>query len=228
MQDVGQEGRTVLFVSHNMAAVTRLCERAVLLEGGRVAADGPSQHVVVQYLNSGLGTTAAREWPDLRTAPGGDVGRLRAVRVKGEDGRITETIDIRRPVSLEMEFDVLVPGYVLLPHYQLYNEEGVCLLTTLDSDPAWRRRPRPAGRYVSTAWIPGNFFAEGTVVVEPWLITATSLFQFREPDAVVFHVTDSLDGDAARGDYAETIPGLIRPLFQWTTRYEPGGAIAGP
>src|SRR6266849_2881953 len=70
MQDVGQQGRTVLFVSHNMSAITRLCERAILVEEGRILHDGPSSEVVAAYLASGLGTTAAREWPDSANAPG--------------------------------------------------------------------------------------------------------------------------------------------------------------
>jgi lipopolysaccharide transport system ATP-binding protein len=63
MQNAGQQGRTVLFVSHNMPAITRLCERAILLDGGLVVKDGPAPEVVSGYLSSGLGTTAAREWP---------------------------------------------------------------------------------------------------------------------------------------------------------------------
>ena len=69
MQDVGQHGRTVLFVSHNMPAITRLCERVILLDEGRVLQDGPSYQVVRTYLNSGLGTSAAREWSDPAKAP---------------------------------------------------------------------------------------------------------------------------------------------------------------
>ena len=97
MQDVGQQGRTVLFVSHNMPAITRLCERAILLDGGRVLQDGPSHRVVSTYLNSEVGTMAVREWPDPATAPGGEVARLRSVRVRTEDGQITDVVDIRRP-----------------------------------------------------------------------------------------------------------------------------------
>ena len=81
MQDVGQRGRTVLFVSHSMPAITRLCGRAILLEDGTVVADGVSHDVVARYLNSGLGTSATREWLDPRKAPGTDVVRLCAVRV---------------------------------------------------------------------------------------------------------------------------------------------------
>src|SRR5262249_15284152 len=62
MEDVGHQGRTVLFVSHNMPAVTRLCKRVLLVDGGRVVEDGPATHVVSAYLKSGMGTTARREW----------------------------------------------------------------------------------------------------------------------------------------------------------------------
>src|SRR5215468_2845592 len=70
MQDVGQQGRTVLFVSHNMPAITRLCERALRLDEGHVVQDGPSHRVVSAYLTSDVGTMAAREWPDPAQAPG--------------------------------------------------------------------------------------------------------------------------------------------------------------
>src|SRR5919205_1058095 len=107
MQDVGKQGRTVLFVSHNMPAVTRLCPRTVLLEKGQVLRDDLSHKVVSAYLAAGLGTATAREWPDRKEAPGNDVARLRAVRVRGGDGELIDAADIRRPVGIEIEFDVL-------------------------------------------------------------------------------------------------------------------------
>ena len=107
MQDVGQHGRTVLFVSHNMPAITRLCKRVILLDGGRVLEDGPPYHVVKTYLNSGLGTSAAREWSDLSKAPGNDVMRLRAVRVRTEDGVIADALDIRQPFGIDIEYQEL-------------------------------------------------------------------------------------------------------------------------
>ena len=53
MQNVVRDGRTILFVSHNMAAVKSLCQRAVLLDGGRVPRDGPVDEVVDAYLSAG-------------------------------------------------------------------------------------------------------------------------------------------------------------------------------
>ena len=222
MQDVGQQGRTVLFVSHNMPAITRLCERTILLDEGRVIEDGPSHRVVSAYLNAGLGTTAAREWPNPAKAPGGEVARLRAVRVRTEDGRITDAVDIRRPVGVETEYDVLTSGYVLSPWYDFYNEEGLLVFSAVDLDPAWRRRPRPTGRYVSTAWIPGNLLSEGTLFIRVGAATMDPLIvQFVESDVVAFQVIDSLDGDSARGDWADQWGGVVRPLLKWDTQFSP-------
>jgi len=224
MQDVGQEGRTVLFVSHNMSAVTRLCPRTILLDEGRILRDGPSHQVVSAYLQSGLGTTAVREWPDLSKAPGNDIVRLRAVRVCTEDGQITDAVDIRQPVGIEMEFEVLKSGYMLVPNYHFFNEEGVYVFVVHGCDPAWRRKPRPVGRYVSTAWIPGNFLAEGSLIVGVAISTHDPVIvHFYERDAVAFQVIDSLDGDSARGDYTGPMPGVVRPLLRWTTQFSEKG-----
>ena len=86
MGEVARTGRTVLYVAHNMPAISRLCQRAILMGNGRVIQDGPAHEVISTYLTSGLGTSAVREWPDLGQAPGGDIVRLRAVRVLDEDG----------------------------------------------------------------------------------------------------------------------------------------------
>ncbi len=92
MEDVGKQGRTVLFVSHNMPAVTNICERVILLDNGRVSLDGTAHQVVSKYLGSGTNAMAAREWGDPQTAPGGEIARLLAVRVKTEDGVVADTL----------------------------------------------------------------------------------------------------------------------------------------
>jgi len=223
MENVGQQGRTVIFVSHNMPALTRLCQRVILLDEGRVVQDGPAHQVVAAYLNSGFGTMAEREWDDPDQAPGNDVVRLRAVRVRTEDGRITDAVDIRQPVGIEMEYEVLRPDLVLVPTFQIFNEEGLHLFTTIDVDPAWHQCPRQTGCYVSTAWVPGNFLAEGPIFVAPIVNTFTpSIVHFREPNAVVFQVVDGLDGNSARGDYSGRMRGVVRPLLKWNTNFKPG------
>jgi lipopolysaccharide transport system ATP-binding protein len=220
MQDVGKQGHTILFVSHNMAAITRLCPRTILLDQGHVLSDGPSHEVASQYLSGGLGTTAAREWPDVSKAPGDEIVRLLAVRVRAENGGLHDVMDIRQPVAIEMEFVVLQGGHELTPNYHFFNEHGVYLFVTGDNDPAWFDRPRPGGRFVSTAWIPGNLLAEGTIIVGAAITTRDpEIIHFFEREVVAFQVIDSMDGDSARGRYSGHIPGVVRPMLKWETRY---------
>ena len=223
MQDVGQHGRTVLFVSHNMSAITRLCPRTILLDEGRVLCDGPSHEVVSTYLNSGLGTTASREWPDAESAPGNEIVRLRAMCVRAEDGRVTEAVDIRRPIYLEVEFEVLEGGHILFPAFGFFNEEGAVIFMTHDNNPTWKRRERPTGYYVSTVLIPGNFLAEGSLVVNVAISEhiPSDVVHVHYGDAVAFQVIDSMEGDSARGDYGGPYPGIVRPLLDWQTQYTP-------
>ena len=224
MQDVGQHGRTVLFVSHNMPSITRLCDRTILLDGGRVQADGPSSEIVGVYLGSGLGTSSEREWPDSKIAPGDDVVRLRAVRVRADDGSIAESADIRRPVGLEMEFDVLKSGYRLMPYYDVVGQGGAKVFSAIDLDAEWHGRIRSAGRYVCTAWIPGNLLSEGMLFVSAAMRTPErKVRRFSEREAVAFQVVDTLDGDSARGDFTGRMEGAVRPLLEWRTRFDPDG-----
>jgi lipopolysaccharide transport system ATP-binding protein len=224
MQDVGKHGRTVIFVSHNMSSITRLCERAVLLESGQVIADGPADKVVSSYMQTGLGTSAARRWDDINLAPGGKIIKLRGVRVCNEEGEATDAMDIRKPVFIEMEYDVLQPNYILLPHFRIRNEEGLNLFTANDLDPEWRGKRRPVGRYISRTKIPGNFMAEGTISVQTLLMTLEPvILEVNETDSVAFQVIDSIEGDSVRGDYGGRMPGLLRPMLEWTTEYKPNG-----
>ena len=221
MKDIGRHGRTVLFVSHNMHAVTRICPRTILLDEGKIIDDGSSHEVVTTYLQSGRGTSARCEWDDLSKAPGNEIVRLRSVSVCTENGGSAEAVDIRHPVGIKMVYEVLQDGSVLIPNYHFFNDEGVYAFILHDFSPEWRHRPRPAGLYESTAWIPGNFLSEGTLIVGVAISSYKPFtIHFYERDAISFHVVDSMDGDSARGDYAGPIPGVIRPVVNWTTQIQ--------
>jgi len=224
MENVSQKGRTVLFVSHNMQAVTRLCSRTILLGNGQMMADGPSNKIVSIYMDSAKGTRAEQKWSDLTKAPGDDVARLCAVRVRSEDGLISDAVDIRKPVRIEMEYELLQPDYKLFTYFHLFNEDGLRIFESVDTDPSWRGRKRPKGRYISTAWIPGNLLSEGTMYIAPCLRTLDpEIKRFRVNDAVAFQVIDSLDGNSARVDCVYNLGGVVRPLLKWETQFRPNG-----
>ena len=220
METAGELGRTVLLVSHNMASITRLCHRAILIEDGILKNEGPADKVVMEYLSSGSGTIASKEWRDAAEAPGKDVARLLAVRVMDSEGRIGESFDIRKPIVLEMAYEVMKAGFVMLPHFRLTNDSGIPVFETLDNDPAFMRKKRPAGHYTGRVVIPGNFLAEGMVYVSCHLLTMyPNVLQFSERQVIAFQVIDSLEGDSARGDWQGSLSGVVRPLLDWQTSH---------
>jgi lipopolysaccharide transport system ATP-binding protein len=221
MENVGKGGRAVLFVSHNMPAVTRLCSRAIHLDAGRVVADGPSGNVVGAYLRGGFGTTAERRWDDPKRAPGNAVARLVSLRVVDESMTTRDVVKLTRKIGIEMTFDVLQPGRVLVPSLHFFNDEGLCIFATSDVAEDCRAQPRAVGRYASTAWIPGDFLAEGAVVVAAALATVQPIeLHFYERDAVAFQVVEAAGEISARGNYAGAFPGIVRPRLLWESRSE--------
>jgi len=219
MHEIRQQGRTILFVSHDMAAITRLCKRVVLLENGKITQDGEPREVVKRYLSSSWKTGALREWENQQDAPGDQVVRLRRVRVRTEDGKTVSVVDIHRPFGIELTYDVLEDDHALVPVMEFYNEEGMELFSTHDTSADWRRRSRPRATYTSTVWIPGNLLAEGSLVGHVSIMShfPATILHAHERNAIAFQVIDSPSDDSARGDYVGPMPGVLRPLLRWTT-----------
>jgi lipopolysaccharide transport system ATP-binding protein len=219
MHEIGGHGRTVIFVSHNMQAVTRLCRRVLLLDKGQLVTDSLAPEAVRQYLQIGASSGPTREWADPTKAPGDSIARLRGTGIRNSQGEPSGVLDIRQEIYVDMEFDVLTPGWVLTPSFVLTNAEGLDLFESFDLDPEWRKRPRPVGRYRATVRIPGNFLAEGTFFLSPACFSiAPQQVQFYEREVVAFQVIDRMEGDSMRGDHPGDMLGVIRPQLTWTTQ----------
>jgi lipopolysaccharide transport system ATP-binding protein len=218
MEDVTHQGRTVLFVSHSMPAILRLCDRAIMLDHGRTVIDGPTHDVVRQYLESDLGRSATRAWDDPATAPGDSVARLKSIRVRPAGGGPAEEIEIRQPIDIEVEYWSEDPG-VLRPsvNIHLFDQDGVCLFVNNDwNDQVWWASPRSPGLIRAICRIPGNFLAEGRFTVDAVVSTYNPLIvHAREYDAVAFQVVDRSEGDGVRGPYTHDWPGVVRPMLEW-------------
>jgi lipopolysaccharide transport system ATP-binding protein len=221
MEAIGKSGRTIIFVSHNMPQITRLCNRVLMMENGQVIKDGGPHEVVEAYLSSGKRRVATCEWPDLTDAPGGDIARLRSISVRDRNGKISESFDIREPVTLRIEFDCLKSGHELLPGFSICNEEMQILFSSIDIEPKWAGKERSPGRYVAEITIPGNLLAEGTMLVNTavreWKPAQT--LEYFVPEAIAFQVIDSFEGDSARGQYPGDLAGVVRPKLEWRTEH---------
>jgi lipopolysaccharide transport system ATP-binding protein len=217
MEQIGSSGRTVIFVSHNMPAVLRLCNRVILLHQGRLIGDGDPHKIAIEYMRSDIGSCAERVWPDREEAPGNSVARLHAVRVINTRNDVVETIDIREPLQIEVEYWNLQEHLRPSVSLQFTNEDGVCLLTSNDfNNRSWAEARRNPGLVRCRCCIPGNFLAEGQVFILAALCTYNpDQIQAVERDVVSFQVVDHSDGDGVRGVYAGPWPGLVRPMLDW-------------
>ena len=216
MGDVSKEGRTVLFVSHNMVAVQSLCSRAVWINNGQVVEEGPTNQVVSSYLHTSYTSSTERVWDEKSTAPGNDKVRLHRVRVFPKDGSSSDTIAMQSPLDIEVEFWNLVPDARLHVTLHVCTEQQVVAFSTCNSqmDMAWRDRPYPAGLFRTVCHIPGNFLNSGTYRVLLLVVENSDTVIYQHEDLVSFEVQDV---ETRPGHWFGKEPGAVQPWLQWNT-----------
>ncbi|HST51625.1 MAG TPA: ABC transporter ATP-binding protein [Pyrinomonadaceae bacterium] len=223
MSDISSVGRTVFLVSHSMASILRLCPRVILLDHGGVVADGNADLVTRVYLDTDTGMASERIWETPEAAPGNSVARLRAVRVRDEQGRVTDSFDIRKPIYVEVEYWNLQRALRTTAVIHFVNEDGTCLFASNDfNNLEWWNTPREPGLVRATCRVPGNFLAEGRISVLAAVCTYNpDIVQALERDAISFQVFDNSEGDGVRGTFTGTWPGVVRPMLDWQVAFEP-------
>jgi len=224
MEDLSESGRTVLFVSHSMPSILRLCARVILLDGGQLTADGTGSQVVEEYIGRG-GGAAERMWDDPENAPGDERVRLKSIRVLRENGETAPEVGIDEPVLVDVEYwnRSEDPSFRPSVNLHFFNSEGTCLYVTWDeNNPAWKARPRGRELVRTRVRVPGNFLAEGGTFILAGISSLNpTVVHVRVEDAVAFHVIDASRGDGVRSDYGADWPGVIRPMLTWQATGEP-------
>jgi lipopolysaccharide transport system ATP-binding protein len=212
MEEVGKEGRTVIFVSHSMPTVTSLCSRAILLESGKVVKDGLTSEVVMHYYTSGQSSPASADFS--RTHVGDTYVRL----IKGEiiNGRdeVTLEVNIDEPITVEMTFEVLQDnGPSFVPNFHFYTAGGECAFVSHDTKKHHFRK----GIFASRCSVPSNFLNEGSYFVGLAITSfeAGIVVHFYEKSCLSFNVVDPHEGVITRPDHAIPIPGVVRPYLDW-------------
>ncbi len=215
MGNVAREGRTVLFVSHNMTAVQSLCDIVIWLDKGRVVGLGESGLVVSQYLKSAAVYSAEQEWPDLQSAPGNESVRLHRVRVRPMSKLQLDQITVSTAFAIETSYWNLKEEARLNLSLVLYNQEGVCVFASNSVDePKWHGRPFPEGLFQSICHVPGNLLNDGVYRVVVMIVSDTTRVIYRHEDAVMFEIYDDAN---RRGDWYGKQIGVVRPQLEWST-----------
>ena len=133
METIGDSGRTVLFVSHNLQGILQLCDRTILLQDGRVVRNGPTPDVVAHYEQQTMGRGPEFVWDEPETAPGDDLVRLQSARVVDEDSTAAATLDVRGPIGIEIGFRVLRHGKPVVPKLKIFDQHGAIVFNAMDT-----------------------------------------------------------------------------------------------
>jgi len=215
MGDVAQQGRTVLFVSHNMSAILRLTSEAIVLNKGRMIMRAPTQQAVDFYLSSGQAQAGERTW-DVDEVPA-NAAPFTPTRltVKNRSGKVVDTIRSTEPVTLEFEYRLGAPVTGLRVGIYLGTMRGEYVFTSFDTDDPTlfeSHSTRNAGRYVSRVTLPADTFNEGRYSVG---VNASSFGvrrYFMDENALAFNVDIS---GAPGTQWPEPRVGPIRPRLDW-------------
>jgi lipopolysaccharide transport system ATP-binding protein len=215
MEEVGREGRTILFVSHNIAAIRAMCTRVLLIEDGKLARDGEPAATIARYAGAPPGDLLVREWLDTAKAPQNASAILRKVVVHAEEGRGSKAVFTDKPFSIEVEYEVKEEGASVGLNLIFYDTENVCVLASINNHESnWYGRPMTTGRYRSVCRVPKNLLNDigYTVSVVMFGRNYTDPVVAREVIAI-----DVQDGIEVRGDYFGAYACRIRPNFTWLT-----------
>ena len=194
MQNVAKSGRTVLFVSHNMAAVNALCNHVLWLDQGRVQDSGSPKSIIATYLNTSYSEMTEQVWNDLDKAPGNEYVRLRRGCVRPLEGIASDVITVRSPFVIEFDFYNYDPDACLNLSLHLYNEDGLDVFNTFPApDSDWYLRPHAVGLYRSACHIPGDLLNDGTYSIELYVVKDRGHVVYHHSDILSFEVQDSAD-----------------------------------
>ena len=215
MGDVAQQGRTVLFVSHNMSAILRLTQEAVVLNKGQLIMRGPTQEAVDYYLSSGQSQAGERTW-DADEVPAVSAPFTPiSLKVKERSGKVVDTIRSTETVTVEFEYKLSSPVTGLRVGLYVSTMRGEYVFTSFDTDsPELYEKfdSRNAGHYISRAELPADIFNEGRYTVG---VNASSFGvrrYFMDENALAFNVDIS---GAPGTQWGEPRVGPVRPRLAW-------------
>ncbi len=217
MDSFGKDGRTVIFVSHNIGAVRSLCTRALLVDQGKLIIDGESNVVSHRYLSDQKSQTA--NLVAESAANGGLLQNSEAVVTKVEICDVLHSdvpkIDTDSPFLIEIHYTVLKDGASVGLNLIVHDSENNCVFGSINNhEVAWYGRPMPIGDYRSVCHIPKHFFNNGLYRVSLVLFARGYANLVTKSDILTVEI---YDGEYVRGDYFGPFSSSTRPLFVWET-----------
>ncbi len=216
-----EQGRTVLFVSHQFGMVSSLCTRAILLQAGEFVAGGKTSEVISKYFKSSGAAPHLIDYRGARTSPGDSLGRLLYACVENGTGEPIQEIDIRDPFTVRMDFEILqnVPKGPY-PNFHFFDSRGEYAFVSSASNLVTQQTEK--GMYSARCHVPGGLLNNGHVSIGLALtFIHTGLHvSFYDKQGLSLVVIDPIDEtvNVTRGGYVGPMPGPVRPTLKWDVK----------
>ena len=212
MDEVAGHGRTVLFVSHNMGAIQNLCSRTIMLEHGRMVADGPTDQVIAAY----LGSAKESSWTNPEAHPEGPV-IVESIGLTQNGREAPPYLDPSQPTELTVHYEVTQPIDHLLLGFDVRSNDGTHVCRTYDGESAAGPRREP-GRYTSRLVMHPGLFRPQTYYME--LVAAIHRVRWLTKDEIM--ITMEFESEA-RDDVSYL--GAIQTVGAWTVSTPESGGV---
>ena len=215
MDSVAKEGRTVLFVSHNMGAVNSLCSNCILLNNGNIVTNNKTADVILKYYSNENSTA----FFEPKTKKIGDSNiELISGWVENLDGKIQNSFNFNESFNVCMKYKILTEQLSIpVPNFHFYYTDGSYAFV---SQPA-SEKVKEKGIYIAKCNIPKFFLNNKTYFVGLAITTYHEVgydVNFWEQNALSFIIKDEMNySEINRYNYHSEIPGVIRPLLNWKT-----------
>jgi lipopolysaccharide transport system ATP-binding protein len=214
MGSVAKAGRTVLFVSHNMGAITELCERAVWLENGQLKMVGNASEVVADYLTASIQGGAS--WTNNQVGSEDQEVHIRSVNLTADGNQPTSVLNFDTPFKVEIVYDVIKPIRNMSVTFQVLNSNGSLIFESMDTDGGeWKGREREVGHYKAICQMPGYFLKPGSYHMN----VASFVDRFKiieKKDGILSFDVSEVGYYLNRGRL-----GYVTPVFAWEIEKKP-------
>ena len=204
-----QQGRTILFVSHNMQAVNQLCSKAVYLNRGKASSIGDVHSVVNTYLTSLQKINLEASWKSQELAPGTATLRVNSVILAPQLPAPGIPLDIRTPFTCTIRFWNIADDQDLSVGLHLFSLTGECIFDVASPSIFCKR-----GLVEATCQIPGNFLNNGSYYISIIFVKETSVQVFYLEECIHFEIEDFRENMNWYGQWM----GVVRPKFPFTIR----------
>jgi len=220
MRDVAKEGRTVLFVSHQMGAVDSLCSRAIHIRSGQLVEDGEPQTIIDHYLSEGsTGISPERIWNNPETSPGDSHLKLRAIRVSNGSREIRTVYRSSQPMIIEIEFELFYEHSALFIGFDLINQSGAIVLRSCHNHRNGDECPKIRhGLNRLQCIIPPGMLNNGVYFVAPRIgLNFIKWIVFNEVEVGFEIQMDHYTSPFWSAAHTAAFPGVIAPCLSWKT-----------